>query len=271
MQGYNGAQLIEASDGSILLGSSGLSRYDPIVQSWQVFIPPLPDVPPALPPGSVGETRRGEITALLQAADGAIWAASTGGVIRLDLKGISQRIWTAADGLAENIVEALLETRDGAIWAGTDQGISRWDGNIWKTLPYATNPDTDGARITDILLERSDGTVWATTWEGVARWDGSAWQAWPIARGLPRHQGVRVLLETSDGSLWAGTWGGGVGRWDGGSWRMYTTAEGLSANRIQVLLESPEGTLWAGTFSGINCYDPTTDRWQPFPARPEDR
>jgi ligand-binding sensor domain-containing protein len=259
---YDGV-LLEASDGTIWIGGSGLSRYDPTTKAWRTLISPLSNVPSGSSSGSFDEVYEGGITALLQASDGAIWAASTQGVIRLD--NASRQTWTVSEGLADNIARALLEAQDRTIWAGTDQGISRWNGNTWQTLPYAIEADTDGYRITDILLEKSDNTVWATTWEGVARWDGSVWQAWPVARGLPHHEGVRALLETRDGILWVGTWGGGVKRWDGDDWRSYTVTDGLSANRVQVLLESPDGTLWAGTFGGVSHYDPRADQWRAFP------
>ncbi len=265
IEGYDGARLLRASDGSIWLGNSGLSRYDPIAKSWQVIVSPLPNVPPTHPPGSINEVYIGAITALLQAKDNTVWAASTSGVIRVS--GASQRTWTVSDGLADNVVRALLETHDGIIWAGTNQGISRWDGSRWQTLPYASTPDTNGSHITDILFEKSDGTVWANTWEGIARWDGSTWQAWPIAKNSPRYNGVRAMLETSNGDLWIGTWGDGAYRWDGSKWHIYTTAEGLSANRIQVLVKGPENTLWASTYGGgVDRYDSTTNRWQSFPA-----
>lgn len=259
---YDYGVLLEASDGAIWVGNSGLSRYDPSTKEWRTLISPLPHVPSSSSSESI-EVYIGGVDAVLQSSDGAVWAASTQGVIRLD--GTFQQTWTAEDGLADNIVRALLETQDGAIWVGTDQGISRWDGSTWQTLPYASEPDTDGYHITEILLEKSDGTIWATTWEGVACWDGSDWQTWPIARGLPHHEGIRALLETRDGTLWAGTWGGGVSRWDGRDWRSYTVADGLSDNRIQALLESPNGTLWAGTFNGVNYYDPNVDQWRYLP------
>lgn len=252
--------MLEANDGSIWVGSSGLSRYDPADGNWDVIIPPLPkvcDIP------NCPEPEWGAVYALLQDRKGAIWAGTSSGVMRLDDN--SRESWTTQEGLTDNSVRALVEDKDGVIWAGTADGINWWDGNQWHASPDPNEPDHvpgSGVGIEQMVAAR-DGGIWATGQYTLLMWNGEGWNYVDFpCRGS---DGIGTLMEASDGHMWVGTFGAGVCQWDGQDWQAYTMSQGLNGDRVYALLESPDALIWAGT-DGMNCYDPAVDQWHPFSA-----
>lgn len=252
--------VLRTNDGTIWIGGAGLARYVPTASEWTTVIPPLPNVPSGRSSGWIDEVREGKIYDLVRGQDGAVWAASSHGVIRVvdDI----QQTWTTADGLPSNIALTLLQTRDGAVWVGTDQGLAQWADKTWVQVPYPVEPDTDGERTTTNMMEDAAGGVWVTTWSGVARWNGIQWQTWPVVTDLSTSWGIVDIVQTIDGNVWIATEGKGIGRWTGGQWRFYDTAEGLDTSYIKVLLQDPYGVLWAGGADGrVYSFDSTRDRW----------
>ena len=253
--------MLEASDGSIWVGGSGLSRYDPDSGNWDVMVPSLPDVCIA---SDCAEIEAGAVYALVQDKKEAIWAGTTQGVIRLSNG--SWRSWTTGDGLTHNSIRVLVQGEDGVIWAGTGDGVNWWDGNQWHAWPDPGKPDPfPGFRvnITQIVAAR-DGRIWATSPYSLMMWNGEIWDY--VDFPCYGDHKISTLMEASDGNIWVGTNGGGVCRWNGQHWQAYLTSQELSSNRVLALLESPDGLIWAGSLSGIDCYKPTRDQWYPFMA-----
>ncbi len=258
LTGGSDNSLMASRDGSIWVGRGGLNRYDPQTKLWQVVIPSLPNICVS---SGCAEIELGTVYALLQTKDGAIWAGTTQGIVRY-YDGASMQRWTVNDGLSHNSVRALIEGRDGTIWAGTANGISRKQGNAWQSWSDLHDILTPDHPEIERLLETKDGVIWAATYDRLIRWDGIAWTRVP-------HCGHEAnLFEAHDGSLWIGSDGYGVCKWDGREWHNYTTENGLSDNSVFAIIQSPDGTLWAGSLRGIDRYNPTLDRWQPFPRTP---
>ncbi|MDB5388949.1 MAG: sensor signal transduction histidine kinase [Planctomycetaceae bacterium] len=93
------------------------------------------------------------INNLMLASDGAIWVASSNGLIRLKDGNPTQ--WTTEDGLFGNKIYTICEDNEGTIWAGSATGIVRIKHDLPKMirqqngLPddrlYAIVPDDYGA------------------------------------------------------------------------------------------------------------------------------
>jgi ligand-binding sensor domain-containing protein len=88
-----------------------------------------------------------------------------------------------------------------------------------------------------------------------------------LAEGLP-NANVRAIVQDRHGFVWFGT-GDGLARYDGISMRVYRANEldpsSISHGYITALELDPSGKLWVGTSeSGVNLYDPDTDRFTRF-------
>lgn len=69
-----------------------------------------------------------EVQCLLAEKDGVLWAGTGGrGLCRLDFRRDSFRIYTARDGLANEVIWKILEDNAGKLWISTNKGISRLD------------------------------------------------------------------------------------------------------------------------------------------------
>src|SRR5205085_6739675 len=64
------------------------------------------------------------VRAMLCSNDGAIWIGTTSGLIRL--MNSKERLFTKADGLADEWVDTLAAGSGGSLWIGTKNGFSRF-------------------------------------------------------------------------------------------------------------------------------------------------
>ncbi len=64
------------------------------------------------------------ITGMLEVADGSMWFATTGGIVKINTDGTHQSI-TVKDGLPSNIINSIFQDREKNLWFGTAAGISK--------------------------------------------------------------------------------------------------------------------------------------------------
>jgi ligand-binding sensor domain-containing protein len=120
----------------------------------------------------LGVLRAGQATynpnyvfAALAAPDDAIWVGTWGGgVSRFDAG--QWKNFTAADGLAGNIVYSIARDDAGVFWFGTDRGVSRFDGERWITFDRASGLLDNHVYA---IAVAPTGDVWVGTRGGVAR------------------------------------------------------------------------------------------------------
>ena len=67
--------------------------------------------------------------------------------------GTSLRTFTAADGLATDLVLAVLADRQGNVWFWTDGGASRFDGVSWQS--YTTADGLASNSVLSLIQDRS--------------------------------------------------------------------------------------------------------------------
>ncbi len=141
---------------------------------------------------------KGRVGDLHIAADGSVWAATDGGLSRIEGGRIATL--TGKSGLPCDAVHASIEDDDGATWVYTACGlvrIARADLDAWSaaadrgkapsTIPMFVLGDADGVRsvatlgtATPYLTKTRDGTLWFVTADGVATVD-------------PRHLSINAL------------------------------------------------------------------------------
>jgi signal transduction histidine kinase/ligand-binding sensor domain-containing protein len=170
------------------------------------------------------------ITSMAQDAEGYLWLASAGGLVRFD--GVRFVSWQQLGGPAipDAAVRSILTSRDGSLWLGFRDvgGISRIHNGRVQSYP-----PVDGLPIGSIrtLFEDSEGTVWAGGASGLARLRDGRWEQLLEAHGLPEATTVDNLYQARNGDLFAAT-----------------SAGVLLRNRARDLFEPTE----SGTYRGLD-------------------
>jgi signal transduction histidine kinase/ligand-binding sensor domain-containing protein len=164
------------------------------------------------------------VVALLQGADGALWAGTYGkGLWRVN--GGDKRLFTTADGLSGDQVRALYRDPDGTVWIGTSGGgLSAFrDGRFFKFTAR------DGLLSDNIASVVGDGeSLWLSTTRGICRvfkrqlWDFAARRIPSLA---PENYGVDDGLRSAQCAAYPISFGG-IRTADGRLW--FTTARGLA-------------------------------------------
>jgi ligand-binding sensor domain-containing protein len=254
--------------------SSGLSRYDPERDAWQVFgaaegASDWPSVPAVDSDGNLwigdnGELVRYdgqgwqrftapeladvEIIAIEIDPDDVQWLVTDRGLMRHDP---ATDEWATFSGADQSIIEdlkSILASSDGTIWLGGEEGLVRYDGSTWST-PVASG---NAPQFVEDLAEAPDGSLWIAADGELGHLAGGRWSylPWPAERWLGR------VTVGPDGSVWAGY--EGLGRHDpaDGDWQMFTPADGLVHLIVQSIHVTPEGVVWVGTDGGLSRYVP---------------
>ncbi len=253
---------------------SGLSRYEPAGDVWQVFNeaagasdwPSVPAVDSAgnLWIGEYGELVRYdgqawqslrppeltdvEIYAIEIGPGDVKWLVTDRGLMRHNP---ATDEWTTFTGADHPIIEeiwSLLAASDGALWLGGEAGLVRYDGSTWSA-PVASG---DAPQLVDDLAEAPDGSLWIAADGELGHLTDGRWSyfAWPSDGWLER------VTVGPDGSVWAGH--EGLGRYDParGDWQLFTPADGLAHRIVRAIHVTPEGLVWVGTEGGVSRYVP---------------
>jgi len=133
----------------------------------------------------------GFIGAVVEAADGVVWAGGTAGLNRIADDGVTT--FTSRDGLAGDYVTALHLDSEGLLWVGTTGGLSRLDGGGFTSWGAAEGlPSLHVAQI----LEDDAGGLWISGLKGVFQLERGDLDA--VARG-ERRALTPLLLGQEDG------------------------------------------------------------------------
>jgi len=195
-----------------------------------------PDDPASLP----GRT----VINLRMADDGALWAATTGGLARIDPNGQLQRMRLPDSGnlpLAYSVVP-----EGGRIWVGTANGVlvgdgsGQWEAPSWSGAFARPNAALD-------LIPDPAGGLWLGTQRGAWRVspDGTVIPVAPTADPAPMP--VFSVLLQPDGALWIPVYGQGIG-YLRSDWRQVAQfAHGtpaLAGDRYHAITPAREGGVW---------------------------
>ena len=195
------------------------------------------------------------------APDGALWAATSKGVERIDWVPAARNdrlihagegsAFTPSQGLSSDVVSKIIRDLEGTVWVATSSGLDQLRKNILSTVPRPRSPEFQLAVAAD-----SDGV-----------WIGS--RALPLSRVLDDGalttfaQTGTVLAARRDfrGDIWAG----GIGK-QAKLWR-FSGAELMPVHYPHDDAEVPaaiaidkSGGLWVSTF-GPNVYHHAGNQW----------
>jgi len=245
---------------------------------------------PSMPPDTSDQVGLERLHDLAVTTDGAVWATTGDGVMRLD-----GEVWECVlDNMGSN---ALAVAPNGSLWAGVGCQVQRFDGAAWEPvfpcgeylprgniLDIAFTPDgaawiangfglasfdshswTTYDRLINSLVVAPDGALWMNGWEGtqrsfyVARVDRENWTTFKGADSFPG--GFLVGAVTPDGLLWGTVPDRQLASFDGQSWgdetswTLYSSADRLPLDEVTAMAVAPDGALWVGTTRGAARFD----------------
>lgn len=206
----------------------------------------------------------GQINALANSPDGALYIGTTNWVFRADGDGNHLRALPRPEG-TPIYVDGLLSD-NGTLWIGSRKGLWRTslaDGARKPPEPVAlplTTPETT------VLARGAGNDLWIATANELVRYDTATGAAERIpvdakdAGGLPAP--VTSVLLDAQNRVWATTWGAGVSLLDGrdakGRPRFRSIAQGLPNANADDILQASDGKLWVSTDDGFATIDPRT-------------
>jgi diguanylate cyclase (GGDEF)-like protein len=148
--------------------------------------------------------------AVVEAANGEIWAGTSRGLFRL--KGGQWRSLTTKDGLSHNEVLSLVADNNGDIWTGY-QFASEIDrirpSGSGFTITRNAGAQDDSGGTTYFLGFDAGHRLWAGTNRGVDLRDGATWRHFDQHDGLVWDDcDLNGFAAAADGTVWIGTSGG---------------------------------------------------------------
>lgn len=227
--------LIEPRDGELIVGTQGRGIY----QATRHGVFPLTE--------DTGSNESLFVNALIQTRDGAIWAATSRGVLIFregrcqSISGDSGELYNAWD---------LLEDVESGVWVGTGSG------RLFRVKDGVVTQQDFGNTATPIkgMAQQKDGTLWiGTRGNGLFRGYQGKWRRFGKDDGLGSEI-VRVVRSGPGGEPWVGTMGGGLAAWSGDGFHPITTREGLPDDTVSQLYFGVSGELWVGTNRGLAVF-----------------
>ncbi|RZA34714.1 MAG: hypothetical protein EOP92_14210, partial [Lysobacteraceae bacterium] len=214
-----------------------------------------------------------QVSAMLVDRTGTLWAGTQfGGVSRTDLASGGFARYGGNDGLGRAKVRAIAEDPDGRVWIGTTgDGLMRMSRPDGRTERIGVG-DQPGEVVTALVHMR--GRLWIGTPTGLA-WRDAAGRFGHISLGAsPGANWVQALHAGRSGTLWIVTRGGLAALTQGQAqgqapvpdyvrtWRNDADdADSLGENYGFTALEDRHGIVWIGTETGLERYDPASNRF----------
>ncbi len=220
-------------------GNLWIADYGELVyydgQGWQSFAPP--------------ELADVSIYAIEIGPDDVQWLGIDGGLMRHDPATDEWTTFTGDDHPIISDIWSILASSDGTVWLGGEQGLVQYDGGAWSTPAASGNPP----QFVDDLAEAPDGSLWIAADGELGHFTEGRWSY----IGWPTDGWMETVAIGPDGSVWAGY--DGLGRYDpsSGDWQMFTPADGLGHWNVQSIHVTPEGVVWVGTEAGVSRYVPS--------------
>ena len=168
------------------------------------------------------------------------------------------RVFTTADGLANNLVTRIVPDSRGYLWFCTAEGLSRFDGHGFTT--YGIDDGLPSGTVNDVL-ETRDGTYWIATSRGLVRFDPlgtpgptpaahSMFSTFKPAADSMTHD-VMSLFQDRAGTVWVGTALGLYQLQPGDRAPIFTRPSNLESYGVLAMAEDLKGGLWIGTGNGV--------------------
>jgi signal transduction histidine kinase/streptogramin lyase len=110
-------------------------------------------------------------------------------------------VWTADNGLPQNIIRAICQTPEGYLWLATYDGLVRFDGVRFTTHNRSNTPGINGNRFGSLFCT-ADGDFWAgTEGSGITRYHQGRFTTFTTQDGLPSDN-VSAVSADYQGTIW---------------------------------------------------------------------
>jgi signal transduction histidine kinase/CheY-like chemotaxis protein/streptogramin lyase len=269
-----GLYFSEDRSGALWFGTTGgINRYDPAGQRFARY-QHLPDDPNSLPAGQVRE--------ITQDADGIFWIAMWDqGLVRFDRAENTYTRYQAEpnnpNSLSnDNIFDIRYDPR-GWLWVATTAGLNKFDLSSETWTQYLAEPGNPNALSTDWVSGvelGAKGDLWLAVYgAGLHHFD-------PVSEiftryshdpknphSMPANENLNYVKAAVDGRLWVGG-DASISLFDPVTEKAinFTPAQhGISGLGSHQTFQDRHGSIWVSTFSGVNKYDPDTNRFTPYP------
>jgi signal transduction histidine kinase/streptogramin lyase len=177
--------------------------------------------------GKASSADKNGIMRLLFDHKGTLWAATLGGLSRLDTAS-GQFVTYTPDSNSPTQYQEIKEDRHGMLWLGAQHGdgVHRFDASrnefkIYKHRPEDSRSLSDN-RVNSILFD-SSGRMWVGTQNGLDQYDEST-----------------------------------------NSFRTYYQQDGLSGDVVSCILQDQRGELWISTNNGLSSFDAESRKFRNF-------
>lgn len=263
----------EPQPGRLLLGmwGGGVAEYWP--ETNRLTVHQVPD---------------DRIYTVLESSDGTLWAGSWGGGLWARPT-MGEAVWfkdSSTSELANPIVYSLFEDKGGLVWLGTNGGGVHYLSPRRSNYRIASHDTSRGSRISegkiDVIHRDPRGDlILGISGQGLNIIDGETGEVTFLSHDPenPNSLGndtVNEIITDDKGHLWIAH-NAGVDRYDRETGRFEGWGDEinphapLSNTIISALYQDRAGRFWFGTYgSGIDVYDPDTDRITNYQYDPED-
>ncbi|ADY53694.1 histidine kinase [Pseudopedobacter saltans DSM 12145] len=202
-------------------------------------------------------------------SDNQIWASTSAGLYRLDLK---NNRFEARRVLKQHNINVVSSDKNGILWLGTeDDGIIKYSPSEKTSTHFRHNyleQNSIGSNQIKALLIDKNQNLWVGTINGglnklnTKRYTFSNYTNDPNnSHGLSQRT-ISALFEDNQGNIWIGTHRGGVNIYSPlaekfSLQRQSSQKSGLNYNDIKSFYEAKDGSIWIGTDGGgINIWSP---------------
>ena len=160
-------------------------------------------------------------------------------------------VWTADDGLPQNVIRGICQTADGYLWLATFNGLVRFDGVRFTIFDKSNYSGIESDRFTALYLDRK-GALWlGTERNGVTRFHNGRFSTFTTSQGL-RDNAIRYVTGDESGNVWvlsAFT----IERWQESTGRFVAvTPNGSAVPYNPIIWEG--GGFWASDGQSVRCF-----------------
>ncbi len=186
-----------------------------------------------------------------------IWAATQGGLYRIDQESMEIKLFDTSSGMVHNNIHAIAKERSGSIWAGThgNQLINiKRDDIVYEEL-------ADFNQLMDInaIDFSDDGTIWVATYgHGIFKVGADSVEQFTVNDGLQNNYCYSIIAG-NQGDVWVGH-RGGVSRYftGSGTFELFGPRNGIDGDcTSNGTYRDGKDNIWIGTTKGVVRFDPT--------------
>jgi signal transduction histidine kinase/ligand-binding sensor domain-containing protein len=160
-------------------------------------------------------------------------------------------VWTADNGLPQNIVRGIDQSPDGFLWVATFDGLVRFDGVQFRVFNKSNSPGMGSNRIVSLYGDAS-GDLWLSSEGGdLALYRNGTFQSMGAAQGVSENS-VRGVTGDDAGRVWILN-GDRIEEWQQDKGRFIDVTPAQLQLQYNILLWDNEG-FWGSDETGIHCF-----------------